>query len=260
MSDKGDEQLVKDHAWLMKDDALGADAKATAEFVLDVVEESVRLELNAPIVDQEGTRRLKGMVDLQGMDRIQAMQDKSDRAMVFHVSNVATQADYMYAPGEPENIGEWLDAALDETKSASEHSDLKFIAGQLVPFMTTNGIGNAAVLWASGFKKKARTAVPYLRYLFREAPDNLIEQVKEVISWITDPKKSKQDIEDALKDARGVVPPIPATCTETILPDKKTRLVIECNEIQLIAIKKRLKNLIDIIGAESADIQKGIGL
>lgn len=252
--------MTEKHEWLMKDDPSGADAKATTEFVLEVVEEDVRENLAAPIVGDDGKRRLKGMVDLQGMDRIQAMQDKADRAMIFHVSNVATQGDYMYAPEEPEDIGEWLAAALDETRGASEYSDLKFIAGQLVPFMVQNSIANAAVLWASGYKKKARTAVPYLRFLFHKAPDNLLEMVKDVIGWITDPKYTKKDIEDALKDARGVTPPIPAICTETILPGKKTRLTIECNEIQLITIKKRLKNLIDIVGAESAPIQKGIGI
>lgn len=248
--------------WLMKDPEDGADAKGTTEFVSGVVEEQIRETLKAPVEDKAGLQRLGAMIDLETMGRIQAMQDKSDRAMIFHVATVSAEAEYMYAPGEPETIGDWLAAALDETKSNSEYSDLKFIAEQLVPYMVANSIGNAAVLWASGFKKKARTAVPYLRFLFKKAPKDLLDQVKTVISWITDPKITKQDIEQALKDARGVTPPVPAQTTETILPGNKTRLVIECDQVQLLAIKRRLKGLIDITGAQSEPIEKieGAGL
>jgi hypothetical protein len=244
----------------MKDDEQGADAKATTEFVSEVVEERVKSELQAPVEGEEGETRVKAMVDLETMDRLQAMADKADRAQVYHIAAVSVDGTYMYAPDEPSTIGEWLAGALDETKSASEYSDLKFIAEQLVPFMVKNNIGNAAVLWASGYKKKARTAVPYLRYLFKEAPFDLVDQVKKVIGWITDPKVTKKDIEDALKDARGVDPPVPATTYETILPGKKTRLVIVCNDEQLTVIKKRLKNLIDIVGAEPEPVKKGVGI
>lgn len=251
---------MSDNKWLMDDPTDGADAKATTDFVAEIVGKQIKDELRAPVEDEAGKQRLKAMTDLQTMDRIQAMQDKADRAMIYHVAVVSTEGNYMYAPGEPDSIGDWLAAALDETKSLSEYSDLKFIAEELVPYMVKHQIGNAAVLWASGFKKKARTAVPYLRFLFRKAPPNLKDEVVKVIAWITDPKITKKDIEDALKDARGVTPPIPADAYETILPGKKTRLVIECDDDQLTVIKKRLKNLINIIGAESHEIKKGADL
>jgi hypothetical protein len=248
---------VSDNKWLLEDVNDGGDAQATTEFVAGVVEEDIKKQHEIKDdLDEEGNKKLKGMKDIQTMGRLQAMQDKAERAIVFHASTVSVEGDYMYAPGEPENIVEWLNSALDDT-SPSEASDLKFIAGQLVPYMVRHNVGNAAVLWAAGFKKKARTAVPYLRFLFKQAPPDLKDKVVEVIAWIVDPKKTYRDIEDALKDARGVEPPVPAKATETILPLGMTRLVIECDDTQLISIKKRLKNLIEIEGAESEPIKKG---
>jgi len=244
------------HEWLMKDDELGADAAATAEFVKVVVQKNIEADLNAPPIGEEGKVKLRAMVDLEAMDRLQAMNDKSERALIYHVSEVSAQGEYIYAPGEPETIGEWLASALDATKSKSEYSDLKFIAEQLVPYMVKMNIANAPVLWAAGYKKKARTAVPYLRFLFKEAPPDLAKRVKEVIEWVVNPKITKQHIEEALAKARGVTPPIPALCTETIITGGKTRLIIECDNEQLIVIKKRLKNLINITGSDPTPVKK----
>ncbi len=249
---------MSEHEWLMVDDDKGGDAVATTKFVKEIVrtatEESLKGELSPD--DKEGKAKLDGVVDVETMSRLAAGKGKMDRAMVYHVTEVVNRGSHQYSPGESSSINEWLAEALDgsETKS-SEWYDLDFIASQLVPYMLANGIGDAAVMWASGFRRKARTSVPMLRHLFKKAPKNLPDKVKEVTGWITDPDKSKRDIEQEWRDEKGITTVIAAVCKEQILPDGDTRLTIMCDEVQLGAIKRKLKGLVDFqMSSEVAEI------
>jgi hypothetical protein len=242
-------QTLIDNSWLLKDDADGADAEATTQFVQGVVKEHIvdNLDGELSLDDQEGQTKLKGMTDVETMSRLAAMRDKSDRAMTFHVSNVVTQGTYQYSPGEASDIGEWLAEGLDglgEVKN-SEYYDLNFISSQLVPFMMANDIPNAAVLWASGYKRKARSSVPLFRHYFKLAPPDLVDKVATVMSWITDPTKSRRDIEAEWQLIKGTQQVVMAHGKEVILAGGMTKLEIECDATQLGAIKKKLSGLVD---------------
>ena len=236
------------HEWLMKDDKKGGDAVATTEFVREVVKEKIETELSAELdpKDTEGKAKLDGVTDVQTMSRLAAGKDKMDRAMVYHATKVVQDGSHQYSPGEADGIFDWLAEALDESQTkSSEWYDLSFIAGQLVPYMLANGVPNAAVMWASGYRRKARSSVPMLRHLFKQAPKNLPDRVKEVTAHITDPKMSKRDIEQEWREEKGITTIIAAVGKEQIQPDGITRLTIECDEVQLGAIKKKLKGLVD---------------
>lgn len=245
----------KELHWLLSDIEDGTDAEETTKFVIGAVRKqlSEQHNIDAPEkLDVEGTKRLNAETDIVALGRLQAMTDKSKRAIVYHTANVVARGDFRYAPGEPEDISDFLSQALDESEmSISETADLKFIAGDLVPYMGLNEIPNAAVLWASGYKVKSRAAVPLLRFLFSQAPPNLKSEVAEIIEWIVDPKKTVTDIQEKSKQKRGVTPPTPAYAFETILPNNRSRITIECDATQRGAIVKKLKNLIDLHLAEA---------
>ncbi len=241
----------QDNAWLLQDDDKGADAEATTKFVQGIVAEKIveglDLDEELDLEDEEGQSKLQGMTDVETMSRLAAMRDKSDRAMTFHVSNVVSEGTYQYSPGEASDIMEWLAEGLEgggEVKS-SEWYDLNFISSQLIPFMMDNKIPNAAVLWASGYKRKARSAVPLFRYYFKLAPADLEDKVAETMSWITDPTKSKRDIEEEWQLIKGVTQVVMAVGKSTIMPNGMTKLEIECDATQLGAIKKKLSGLVD---------------
>lgn len=241
---------TQNNAWLLEDDPDGADAELTTEFVKGAVR--THLDINIQPGDKEGRAKLDGMVDVESMTRLAAMRDKSDRAMVYHASNVVHKSSQRYSPGEAETISEWLAEALDDTLvSSSEYYDLDFVAGQLVPYMVDNGLANAAVLWAMGYKRKTRTAVPMLRHLFKQAPRNLPDRVKEVVGWVVDPDKTKKDIEKAWRKEKGIKPVPLAFGTEEIIANNLTKITITCNPAQLGAIKKRLKGLVDFDNEEA---------
>lgn len=245
--------------WLLEDSADGADAVATTEFVKEVVKEAIVSHMPGknPPTDKEGKAKLGGMVDVEAMSRLTSMRDKADRAMVYHVTQVVHDGTHQYSPGEASSITEWLAEALDESEvNSSEWYDLSFIASELVPYMVANGVPNSAVLWASGYKRKARAAVPMMRHLFKKAPKNLPDRIKEITSWIVDPKVSKSDIEKAWAQAKGLTQIQAAYGTEQVVTGGNTVLTIKCDPVQLGAIKKKLKGLVDfhISGTKGATI------
>ncbi len=234
--------------WLLKDDKDGEDAVATTEFVKDIVRTDTIAELTDGLApeDPEGQAKLKGVIDVVAMGRLAAGKDKFDRAMVYHVTQVVQDGSHQYSPGEASSIHEWLAEALDDSQvKSSEWYDLSFVSGELVPYMLANGVPNAAVLWAAGYRRKARSAVPMLRHLFKKAPKNLSERVKEITGFITDPQVSKRDIEQQWRDEKGITQIVAALGKERIEPDGMTRLTITCDEDQLGAIKKKLTGLVD---------------
>jgi hypothetical protein len=248
-----DGQGHREHAWLTEDDDGGLDAKRTAEFVLGVVEEGIRETLNPSdtevLGDKELETRIKANTQVEGLGRIQALGDKADRAMIFQIGQIVSDGIYHYAEAEPENIHEMLTAALDGIEAGSSTwYDLTFIAEQLLPFMVAQEIPNAAVLWAKGYKKKTRVAVPLLRHLFKIHSNvkKLDKEVRKVIDWIVDPAITKQILQEKAQKERGIEEIEKAYGVETILPHGRTRIVIECDKVQLDAIKRKLSGLVDI--------------
>jgi hypothetical protein len=192
--------------------------------------------------------RIDAITDVETMGRIQALQGKAERALFFHTSRVAVDGKYMYSPGEPETIKEWLAGALDGLDTTSSmFYDLAFIAGDLIPFMVKNHIGGAALLWAQGYQKKARTCVALLRRLFREAPADLADEVRKVIGWITDTSLTKADIEGLVAKKVGRTKPNALLAYERIEKDDSGWIRIHyTSQAERSMITRKFGDLLDL--------------
>jgi len=255
--------MPNEHKWLTEDDEGGLDAQRTAEFVTGVVRQNLVEDIkDFDQQDDEVLTRVDANVQVETLGRLQAMQDKADRGMIYQLGVIIEDGIYQYSESEPSTISEMLAAAMDEMDSGtSQWYDLTFIADQLLPFMVAHKIPNAAVLWAKGFKKKARAAVPLLRYLFaNEDEKKLPDKVRQVIAWIVDKKISKQDLEEKVRAARGVTEIPMVYVKETILPRGRSRLVIECDKVQRDAIVRKLKGMIDVHLDGDAPQKNGVAI
>jgi hypothetical protein len=245
--------------WLLDDDENGADAAATATFVENAVYD--RMHKGVDVGTEEVETRRRANVQVETIGRLQAMGDKAERALIYHTARVVEEGIYHYSDSEPDSIKELLANALDASEiNSSEWHDLTFLVDQLIPYMITTKIPNAAVLWARGYKKKARAAVPLLRHYFaNEKPAKLEEKVRQVIGWIVDPKITKQTLEDKIKAIRGISPPTPIAMHETVLPNNRSRLTIECSKDEREVIVRRLKGLVDV-RLDGSKPKKGVGI
>lgn len=235
--------------WLLTDDAKGADAQGAADFVRDAVKERVIGEhIDLDQTNQESMARIDAITDVETMGRLQALSDKADRGLFFHTSRVAVDGKYMYSPGEPETIKEWLAQALDglDTTSSTFY-DLAFIAGELIPFMVKHSIAGASLLWAKGYQKKARACVSLLRRLFREAPADLDKEVEKVIGWIMDRNLTKADIEDKVAKKIGRTKPDALLAYEKVEKDDAGWIRVRYNNsIERSLIVRKFGDLLDL--------------
>lgn len=235
--------------WLLTDDSKGADAQGAADFVRDAVKDKVIGEhIDLDQTDEQAMARIDAITDVETMGRIQALQDKAERALFFHTSRVAVDGKYMYSPGEPETIKEWLAQALDGMDTTSSmFYDLSFIAGELIPFMVKHQIAGAALLWAKGYQKKARACVSLLRRLFREAPADLADEVKKVIGWIMDKSLTKADIEDKVAKKVGRTKPDALLAYEQVEKDDSGWIKVRYNSaVERSLIVRKFGDLLDL--------------
>jgi len=234
--------------WLLEDDQAGSDAVGVTDFVRNIVKNKAEEEYVVEEKDKDAVAKLNGLIDFTTLGRLSALSDKADRGMAYHLAKIVANDAHHYMPGEYESLSEMLADALDDVEEgSSKYYDLTFVSDKLVPFMFKHNIPGMAVLWAKGYQKKVRTCVPLLRKLFKDNSPDLVDEVKEVMSWILNADISRRDIEEKIRSKQSSTPPVPIRTIDRITGNNTGILMIHYNTTEeRAAVVKKLGSLIDI--------------
>jgi hypothetical protein len=181
------------------------------EWLRQVARDTIFNELIEKTKGDEGAlAQTNAMIEHWVMSRTKDLTQTTERAFVYQLFEADRTGWFHYLPGELDTIEELLASMLDDLEDeSSKYYDYKFIVETLMPMLRQAGAKPEDVWGLTTSVSKARAAVPLLRELLHEIPENeqpppeTQEKILDVARKISDPSVTVRPFRDDIAQERG---------------------------------------------------------
>lgn len=201
----------------------GEERDAT-EWLMTVAKEHVFGDVYAKALasnDKYVIRRMEANIKLWVLQRSKDLSSTWERAFLHQLEEAEKTGWYHELNGELDSITELLATIADaQEEGTSAYSDYAFLVETVVPLLKQAGAKLADVWGLTAATSKARAAVPAIRHVLNDEPNNekiskkAQDQVLDIVKNVTDTKVTVDEFKQQAKEVRGQATktpdPIPA--------------------------------------------------
>jgi len=148
--------------------------KEFTDWMRQVARETIFKELiHQTKSDAGATSQTEAIIEHWIMGRTKELTQTTERAFVFQLYEADRKGWFRYLPGELDSIEELLATMVDELEEGtSKYYDFKFIIDTIMPILRKAGAKPEDVWGLSTSISKARAAVPVIRGLLKDIPED----------------------------------------------------------------------------------------